>query len=215
MKLLPKPSEKIVITAFVGAVSLGSFSFLAHSQHVHSDIPASVDNAHALHADNIEAGQPSFASPLSDIIVDFELVDRHGNLVSSEDFLGEYLLLGFGFTHCPDVCPMMALNMGIALRDTEVKAKGIFVSIDTERDTPTITDEYVSRFGDDLIGLGGSIDQINAVANNFKVSYAITKTQNNYIVQHTSNVFLIDPLGKLIDVYTFSTSAETLVEAMH
>ena len=142
-------------------------------------------------------------------------MDRHGNLVSSEDFLGEYLLLGFGFTHCPDVCPMMALNMGIALRDTEVKAKGIFVSIDTERDTPTITDEYVSRFGDDLIGLGGSIDQINAVANNFKVSYAITKTQNNYIVQHTSNVFLIDPLGKLIDVYTFSTPAETLVEAMH
>ena len=109
----------------------------------------------------------------------------------------------------------MALNMGIALRDTEVKAKGIFVSIDTERDTPPITDEYVSRFGDDLIGLGGSIDQINAVANNFKVSYAITKTQNNYIVQHTSNIFLIDPLGKLIDVYTFSTPAETLVEAMH
>ena len=215
MKILPKLSEKIVVTAFVGAVSLGSFSFHAHSQHVHSDIPASVDNAHALHADNIEAGQPSFASPLSDIIVDFELVDRHGNLVSSEDFLGEHLLLGFGFTHCPDVCPMMALNMGIALRDTEVKAKGIFVSIDTERDTPTITDEYVSRFGDDLIGLGGSIDQINAVANNFKVSYAITKTQNNYIVQHTSNVFLIDPLGKLIDVYTFSTPAETLVEAMH
>lgn len=215
MKIFPKPSEKIVITALVGAVSLGAFSLLAHSQHVHSDIPASVDNAHALHADNIEAGQPSFVSPLSDIIVDFELVDRHGNLVSSEDFLGEYLLLGFGFTHCPDVCPMMALNMGIALRDTDVKAKGIFVSIDTERDTPTITDEYVSRFGDDLIGLGGSIDQINAVANNFKVSYAITKTQNNYIVQHTSNVFLIDPLGKLIDVYNFSTPAETLVKAMH
>ena len=215
MKILPKPSEKIVITALVGAVSLGALPFLAHSQHVHSDIPMSVDNAQALHADNIDAGQPSFVSPLNDIIVDFELVDRHGNLVSSEDFLGEYLLLGFGFTHCPDVCPMMALNMGKALRDTEVKAKGIFVSIDTERDTPTITDEYVSRFGDDLIGLGGSIDQINAVANNFKVSYAITKTQNNYIVQHTSNVFLIDPLGKLIDVYTFSTPAQTLIEAMH
>tara|TARA_B100000029_G_scaffold418783_1_gene424026 strand:+ start:2504 stop:3151 length:648 start_codon:yes stop_codon:yes gene_type:complete len=214
VKILLKPIEKIVFAVFVGAFSLGAYSYLAHSQHVHSDMPMSADNAHALHADNIGAVQPSFVSPLSDIIVGFELVDRHGNLVSNEDFLGEYLLLGFGFTHCPNVCPMMAFNMGKALRDTEVKAKGVFVSIDTERDTPTITDEYASRFGDDLVGLGGSIAQINAAANNFKVSYAVTKTQNNYIVQHTSNVFLIDPAGNLVDIFAFSATAETIVQAM-
>ena len=56
--------------------------------------------------------------------------------------------------------------------------------------------------------------QINAAASNFKVSYAVTKTQNNYTVQHTANVYLIDPSGELVDVFTFSTPAEELMAAM-
>ncbi len=154
------------------------------------------------------------SDPLGDIVVAFELTDRDGNIVTAKDFEGRYVLLGFGFTHCPHICPMMVLNMGKALRETSIEAAGIFVSVDTERDSPTITDDYASKFGDSMIGLGGSIEQINAAASNFKVSYAITKTQNNYTVQHTANVYLIDPAGRLTDVFTFATPAETLMEAM-
>lgn len=154
------------------------------------------------------------SDPLGDFVVDFELTDRDGESVSLGDFLGSYVLLGFGFTHCPHICPLMALNMGKALKATDKPATGIFVSVDTERDSPAVTDDYASRFGDAMIGLGGSIEQINAAASNFKVTYVVTKSQNNYTVQHTANVYLIDPEGNLSDVFTFSTPGETLVEAM-
>lgn len=186
---------------------------LALAQHGGS-VPATGSGVHESHDAHMAAAMSDMSSPLEDIVVEFELTDRDGNLVSLSDFRGSYVLLGFGFTHCPAVCPLMVLNMGKALRGAEVEGIGIFVSIDTERDTAAITDDYASRFGERMMGLGGSIEQINAAAKNFKVSYAVTKTQNSYTVQHTSNVFLIDPQGKLADVFTFSTPAETLVEAM-
>ena len=174
---------------------------------------AEAETAH-VHEGHEMPGAPGFGDPLQDIVVAFELVGRDGGTVTAEDFRGSHVLLGFGFTHCPAVCPMMALNMGKALRDTETDAVGIFVSVDTERDSPEITDEYASRFGEQMIGLSGNVSQINAAANNFKVSYVVTKTQNNYTVQHTANVFVIDPDGRLVDVFNFSTPAEELVSAM-
>ena len=88
------------------------------------------------------------------------------------------------------------------------------MSVDTERDSAAVTNEYASRFGERMVGLGGSIEQINAAASNFKVSYVVTKTQNTYNVQHTANVYLIDPGGRLVDVFNFSTPAEELAAAM-
>lgn len=178
---------------------------------VAASAPGVAAHAHAGH--EMPAAAP-FDDPLADIVVDFELVGRDGATVTAADFLGRQILLGFGFTHCPAVCPMMALNMGKALRDTEVDAVGIFVSVDTERDSPAITDAYAARFGERMLGLGGNVSQINAAANNFKVSYVVTKTQNAYTVQHTANVFLIGPDGRLIDVFDFSTPAEELAAAM-
>lgn len=148
------------------------------------------------------------------IVVDFELVEHTGRLVTEEDFRGQYVLLGFGFTHCPAVCPLMARNMGRVLQSTHRAATGVFVSVDTERDTPAVTHEYASRFGNAMLGLSGSVDQINEAAKNFKVSYAVTKTQDAYTVQHTANVFLIDPDGELVDVFTFATIPATILEAI-
>lgn len=154
------------------------------------------------------------SSNLHGINVDFELLDRDGNVVTDEDFRGKHVLLGFGFTHCAHICPMMALNMGKALSMAETEAVGIFVSVDTERDSPSRTDDYASNFGERMLGLGGDYDQVSAAATNFKVSYAVTKTQNNYTVQHTANVYVIDPHGKLTDVLTFSTEPEVLLGAI-
>jgi protein SCO1/2 len=148
------------------------------------------------------------------IVVDFELVDDAGNTVTDEDFRGRYLLLGFGFTHCAHICPLMAFNMGQVLGSADASMTGIFVSVDTERDTPAVTNDYASRFGDGMIGLGGSIEQVNAAAKNFKVSFAVTKTQDNYTVQHTANVFLIDPQGALVDVFNFTTTPDDILAAI-
>ena len=167
-----------------------------------------------VHEGHEMAAMPSFGDPLQDIVVAFELVDGDGSIVTAEDFRGRHVLLGFGFTHCPDVCPLMALNMGRALRDAEADAVGIFISVDTERDSPEITDRYASRFGERMIGLSGNVSQINAAANNFKVSYVVTKSQNNYTVQHSANVFVIDPDGQVVDVFNFSTPGEELAAAM-
>ena len=182
---------------------------------VQGDVAAS-ERAHEGHdmAGAAGFGATGFGDPLQDIVVAFDLVDRDGGMVRAEDFRGRHVLLGFGFTHCPAVCPMMALNMGRALKDTEADAVGIFVSVDTERDSPKITDEYASRFGERMLGLSGNVSQINAAATNFKVSYVVTKTQNNYTVQHSANVFLIDPDGRLVDVFSFSTPGEELAAAI-
>lgn len=169
----------------------------AASEHVHE---------HAM------SSEPTFGNPLEDIVVDFELVDRDGRTVTAEDFRGSHVLLGFGFTHCPDVCPLMVLNMGEAVRDTD--AVGIFISVDTERDSPEITDRYASRFGERMVGLSGNVSQINAAASNFRVSYVVTKSQNNYTVQHSANVFLIDPDGQVVDVFNFATPGEELTAAI-
>jgi len=148
------------------------------------------------------------------INVAFELQDRDGNLVTADDFRGRYVLLGFGFTNCAHICPMMVLNMGKALKMTDHDAAGIFISVDTERDTPVITDTYASNFGDTMTGLSGSYEQVSAAAENFKVSFAVTKTQANYTVQHTANVYVINPDGELLDVLTFATPAEDLLAAL-
>ncbi len=180
--------------------------------------PAQAQADHAAHARTLAEDTVNHDSIDSanahGITVDFELLDRHGNVVTDEDFLGRYVLLGFGFTHCPHICPMMALNMGKALSLTDVDAAGIFVSVDTERDSPEVTDDYASNFGDSMLGLGGSYERVSAAATNFKVSFAVTKTQDNYTVQHTANVYVIDPAGELTDVFTFATSSETLLEAI-
>jgi protein SCO1/2 len=183
---------------------------------VGSSLPASwaqaPDNPHSGHAAMAAGGMPP---PTDDgVLVDFTLVDRDGNTVTDEDFRGRYVLLGFGFTHCEHICPLMALNMGRVVGSAAKPATGIFVSVDTERDSAAISDDYAQHFGASMLGLGGNIEQINAAARNFKVSYAVTKTQDHYTVQHTANVFLIDPRGELVDVFAFSDGPDRILEAM-
>lgn len=165
------------------------------------------------HAGHAAAAMPQ-TDATSEIVVDFELVDRDGNTVTDEDFRGRHVLLGFGFTHCEHICPLMGLHMGQAVEAADVPVTGIFVSVDTERDTAAINDDYARHFGDTMLGLSGSIDQINTATKNFKVSYAVTKTQDAYTVQHTANIFLIDPAGQLAEVFPFTATPDNIVEGL-
>ncbi len=175
---------------------------------------------HAAHMDHPEhmamaaADGRAAMDATSEINVDFELVDRDGKTVTDENFRGRHVLLAFGFTHCEHICPLMGLHMGQAVQAAGVPVTGIFVSVDTERDTAASNDDYARHFGESMLGLGGSIEQINAAAKNFRVSYAVTKTQDTYTVQHTANIFLIDPAGQLAEVFPFTATADEIIEAL-
>ena len=151
---------------------------------------------------------------LDDIKVDFDLLNRDGLPVRYREFRGMNVLLAFGFTHCAHICPLIAANMAKTLKVAEKNAVGIFISVDTERDTPAITDDYARRFSDRITGLGGSYEQVSAVAKNFKATFAVTKSQDHYTVQHTPSIFLIGPDAKVIDVFAMNAAPETIAAAM-
>jgi protein SCO1/2 len=153
-------------------------------------------------------------SSLTGIQPDFELLDRSGRLVSDQDFRGRYVLLGFGFTRCTDVCPLMALNMARVLQAIDQPAAGVFISVDTERDSPETVDNYTRSFDERIVGLSGSVEQINATVENFNAKYVVTKSQDGTTVQHTSHIYALDPEGRLIDVFAFMTPAEDIAAAL-
>jgi protein SCO1/2 len=131
------------------------------------------------------------------------LLDGSGRPRNFEEFRGKVLLVYFGYTSCPDLCPS-ALRKYASLirtmrdRDSE-RVQFVFISVDPERDTPQRTDTYVKWFNASFLGLSGSEEQIAAVAKQFKVIYS-KKTLDSgmgYVIDHSTNAYLVDPKGQL------------------
>src|SRR6185312_12588134 len=104
----------------------------------------------------------------------FTLVGKDGKPVTDQDFRGKYMLVFFGFTHCPDICPAELQMVAEALDRLGDKANEvipIFISVDPERDTPEVLAAYVKSFGPKFVGLTGSPDQIAAATKAYRVSY--------------------------------------------
>lgn len=148
------------------------------------------------------------------LTAEFVLLDADGAAVSLASYRGKNVLLSFGFTHCQHICPMIAANMARALKASDKEAVGIFVSVDTERDTPAITNAYANGFGDRMIGLGGTHEQVAIAARNFGVTFVVTKSEDNYTVQHTPSIFLIDPQSDIVEVFAMNTPTVDIVAAM-
>ena len=166
--------------------------------------------AHSLPMSAVAAEQEVF----SELSVEFDLLNADGKDVSLFNYRGKNVLLAFGFTHCQHICPMIAANMARALKASDTEAIGIFVSVDTERDTAAITNDYASGFGDRMIGLGGSYEQVAVAARNFGVTFVVTKSEDNYTVQHTPSIFLIDPDGNVVEVFAMNTPTDDITAAM-
>ena len=151
----------------------------------------------------------------SNIQVSFELENEVGDLVTQKDLRNSYTLLAFGFTQCAHVCPMMAANMAMALKASDKDAIGVFISVDTERDTPQIAQAYASSFHESMIGLGGSYEQVKQAASNFGVSFVVTKSNKAYTVEHTSDIFLIGPDGDVIEVFALNAPPGDIASAIN
>ncbi|PDT64884.1 SCO family protein [Bradyrhizobium ottawaense] len=148
----------------------------------------------------------------------FQLIDQTGKPRSDGDFRGRLMLVYFGFTHCPDVCPTDLMAIGQALEQLGPDAEAVqpvFITLDPERDTAEHLAEYVPLFHPRLLGLTGSSEAIGAAAEAYKVYFAripIGKGANDYTVDHTSFIYLMDRDGKYLGFFPPGTSAERMVE---
>jgi protein SCO1 len=152
-----------------------------------------------------DAGGPQFKS--TDITgVDYgralELTDHHGQPRRLEDFRGKAVVIFFGFTHCPDICPTTLADMAAVMRELGPDADRVqvlFVTVDPERDTQTILANYVPAFDKRFLGLRGSLEQTRAVAKEFKIYFEKRpgKTPGEYSVDHSAQSYVIDPQGRL------------------
>lgn len=170
-------------------------------------------DGHAMHG----SSDMSDIRPVADtaqMSFDFELLGGANQVHTSEDFAGENLLVAFGFTQCIHVCPLIAANMANTLKIAPDDTRGIFISVDTERDTPEITQNYATSFHSNMVGLTGSYEQVSEAAKNFNTTFVVTKSQDNYTVQHSPNIFLISPEGELIDVFAINTPPEQIAAAI-
>jgi cytochrome oxidase Cu insertion factor (SCO1/SenC/PrrC family) len=147
----------------------------------------------------------------------FELIDHSGHARTERDFRGQLMLIYFGFTYCPDVCPTDLQAIGLAmdrLGADSAKVQPLFVTVDPERDTPAHLAEYVRQFDPRLIGLTGSTDAIRKAADAYKVYYAKVDLNNDagYTVDHTAFIYLMDRDANYLGLFPPGTSADRMVE---
>ncbi len=142
----------------------------------------------------------------------FTLTAHDGSRFESDRLTGRIVLLYFGFTSCPDVCPMELSNIGRALHELpDDQVTGIFVTIDPSRDTVERLAAYVTFFHPDLIGLTGTEEEIRAVADQYNVSYRRIEQGTGYTMEHPANVYVLDPEGTIRAMAPFGSSSEHLV----
>lgn len=151
------------------------------------------------------------------VTADFELTAHDGTARSEEDYRGQWMLVFFGFTNCPDVCPMTLSEISVVmdkLGNFTEHVQPLFISIDPERDGPALLAEFVPQFHPTIVGLTGTPQQIEAATDSFKVYYekiAQDGAPDGYTMGHTSQMFLFDPKGQFVRLFSYGTPAEEIV----
>ncbi|EDV23853.1 uncharacterized protein TRIADDRAFT_27323 [Trichoplax adhaerens] len=149
---------------------------------------------------------------------EFTLTDHTGKVKTNESFLGQWIIIYFGFTHCPDICPdeldklTAAIKIVDDLKKVPYKLQPLFVSVDPERDTPKQMAEYIKDFHPRLIGLTGTKEQVDKVTKAYRVYYSFgpKDSDNDYIVDHSIIMYLIDPEGNFKEYYGQNRSAKEI-----
>ena len=148
----------------------------------------------------------------------FSLVDHTGKRVTDQDFRGRPMLVMFGFTFCPDVCPSGLQVMAAALDKLGAKGEQVvplFISVDPERDTPAQLAQYVASFHPRLRGLTGSQAEVDAAAKAYRVYFKKVRDEKSsaaYTIDHTALIYLMGPDGNYVAHFTHAAGVDALVE---
>ena len=148
------------------------------------------------------------------------LTDYNGKVVTDKDYTGKFRLMFFGFTYCPDICPTELKRLTLVLEmlgaDAE-KITPLFVTIDPERDTPSVLKDYLERFDPRFIGLTGSVTQIEHMEKIFKVyaSKVNDPALTEYTVNHSAMVYFIGPDDKVLHIFHSGDTPDKIAETVH
>lgn len=138
----------------------------------------------------------------------FSLVDKNGKTVTWNDFKGKWRIVYFGYTFCPDACPLDVQELMKGFAEFEkgsperaAKVQPIFITVDPERDTPEVVGQWTAAFSPRLMGLTGTPAQVSAAAKAFAAYYSKgEETSGGYLMDHSRTAFLMDPDGKPIAI---------------
>ena len=162
----------------------------------------------------------------SDIGGSIDLINNKGNPITSSKLRGKFLVVFFGFTNCPDVCPltMNTISEMLDLLGKQAKkVQALFITIDPERDTPHQLDQFVIAFDQRIMALTGTNEQIRNVADAYKVFYQLNTINNNvnesdlqtdYQVNHTAITYFMSPTGNFLKHFPYNTNPEDMASAI-
>jgi protein SCO1/2 len=148
---------------------------------------------------------------------DFRLLDQDGAAAGSEALRGRWSLVFFGFTHCPEACPTTLAMLGNVRRELEASVAEpqvpsvLLVSVDPERDTPTVLKAYLAGFGPGFAGLTGDPDAVRSFATALGVPYRKIPMEGGYMMDHSTAIMLVNPRGELAALFAGPHDAEALL----
>ncbi len=154
-------------------------------------------------------------------ISDFNLIDHRGDRFESQNLKGHWSLLFFGYTYCPDVCPvtLAVMNKAIKLLEPEIASKWqiALVSVDPERDTPEILADYVPAFNKKFIGVTGEFDEIVKLATQLNIAFGKVPGEEpgSYLVDHSASIVVISPDGRYQGFFKPPHQPAKIASVMH
>lgn len=152
----------------------------------------------------------------------FTLTDGSGQTVTEADFQGQYMLIYFGYTFCPDVCPtslsISAQAMSLLPDDKAAKITPVFISVDPARDTPEIVGEYVKHFHPRMVGLTGTEEQVKAAARAYKIFYQKVEEKGGdpdaYVMDHSAVTYLMGPDGSFVTHFSHGIPPQDMADRL-
>lgn len=153
----------------------------------------------------------------ADYATGFSLIDHNGQPRTLADFKGKAVVVFFGFTQCPDVCPTSMTELAQAkqlLGPDGERLQGLFISVDPERDTPEVMKQYVANFDPSFLALYAKPGELEALAKSYKVYYKKVegKTPTSYTMDHSAGSYIYDPQGRIRLYHRYGSGAQALAD---
>lgn len=168
----------------------------------------------------LRPGDPVHQSARALIGGPFALTNQDGKRMTDADFRGKYMLVTFGYTACPDVCPAELQTMANAMEQLGAKSDEVtpvFITIDPERDTVPQVGEYVKNFHQRFVGLTGTPEEIKHAARAYRVYYAKAEAKESalgYLMDHSAFIYLMNRQGEYVTHFSYATPPEKIVAAI-